>query len=310
MESDKFRLRDRDIGLTYSRCEASKEEVRQHLLHLLPKASYICVSAEKHKDGAGHLHVQVQLPYRPDILNARFFDYGCDHPNVIRVQDSLNWNNYIKKDTDYVEVGKWEQIKILSKKKAKIDNKRLLEGNLQEMIDNNEISLFSLPGLLNARKAYQEISKSTNPDLPKFLPSPWMGLSLPVHPITEKQRHYWINSSQPNKGKTTFLKSLDSAYRASYYACSEKFQDLKADSQLLLFDEFGKGNSVKITELNQMCDGTFKYPRKGKPAVVLQDPYLVICSNFSISDVYPNSNGRVEARFKEITLDYYEFKKR
>lgn len=310
---EKFRLRSRDIGLTYSQCNVDKEEVLKHLFHLLPKATYICVSQETHKDGFPHLHSQVQLSRETDILNERFFDYAGFHPNIIKTIDSSQWNTYIKKDGNFSERGTFEQLRHRSKKRQKIDNKRLLEGNIQEMIENNEISLYSLPGLLNARLKYQEITKSTLPDLPSELPLNWecngFPLNLKVFPLSEKKRHYWLWSDEPNLGKSTYLQKLSSMYRASFYACQEKFQSLKEDSQLVLFDEYAKGNSVKATDLNQMCDGTYKYPRKGSPAILLNKPYLIICSNYSIDSVYIDEEirKRIKARFNEVCLDLYTF---
>lgn len=308
MESE-YRIRAKDIGLTFSRCDIPKEEILIHLKLILgDKVSYLCVSQETHKDGGKHLHAQLQFYKEYDSKNTRVFDYMGYHPSIEKIRNSEDWNKYVKKEGNVTE---WGTFKCLLKKKEKkkIDNMKILTGDLISMINNNEINVLSLPSILNARKLYQEISASTNPIiLPGVnLPDNWKTVTLPVYPTTHKQRHYWLYSDMPNMGKSTYLKKLFDMYRASYYSCQEKFQSLKADSQFVLFDEYGKGNSVTITALNQMCDGTYQYPCKGRPALTLDHPYIIICSNYPISFVYPNSNGRVEARFNEIRLDYLEF---
>lgn len=306
--SDNFRINGRELCLTYSRCDIPKDEMLVHFKLLLgAKLDYICVSQETHKDGGKHLHAHLQFGKSYDLKGNRTLDYANHHPSIEKTKNSQFWNEYVKKDKDYLE---WGTFKVISKKKAKREratNEELLTGDLIEMIKTDTISVLSLPSILNARKLYQEISASTNPLLPDILPANWKELSLPVYPITHKQRHYWLYSDKPNKGKSTFLKKLFTSYRASYYSCQEKYQSLKSDSQLVLVDEYGKGNSVTITILNTMCDGTYQYPSKGRPAVTLNDPYVIICSNFPIAVVYPNSQGRVEARFNEIKLDYYDF---
>lgn len=47
----------------------------------------------------------------------------------------------------------------------------------------------------------------------------------PIHmDLSEpKQRHQWIYSDQPNRGKTTFLETMADKYRAAYYSTEEKY---------------------------------------------------------------------------------------
>jgi len=303
MES-KFTLKTRDFALTYAKCTETPERLLDYFrCKFDDKQSYIAVVREFHKDGDPHLHAHVQFKNRFHATE-RTFDFSDFHPNVQGVKNSLHWKGYLEKAGTPLTSGEFQ---ILTKKKEKLSNFDLLNGDLQGMIDNEELSIFSLSAVLNARKAYQEIRARQKPDLPLSFPANWEGLTLTVHPPSVKQRHYWLYSSVPNMGKSTFLQLLDNTYRASYYSCAEKFQSINADSQLLLFDEFGKGNSTTITVLNLICDGSYKFPCKSRPALTLNKPLAVVASNFPISDVYPNSNGRVEARFIEICLDNYLF---
>lgn len=45
-----------------------------------------------------------------------------------------------------------------------------------------------------------------------------------------KKRHYWIYSTEPNRGKTKFLESMDNNYRCSWYNKSEIYQHIHQDS--------------------------------------------------------------------------------
>jgi hypothetical protein len=61
-----------------------------------------------------------------------------------------------------------------------------------------------------------------------MLPNTW-DLVLPLLP-GEKKRHYWIWSAEPNRGKTTWLRMLDTKYKCSKYSYDEKFQKIYADT--------------------------------------------------------------------------------
>lgn len=302
----------REYGLTYPQCPIEAEDQLEFFkAKFESKLTYVAIARETHKDGGFHLHCHLQYG-KGFHATARTFDRTLDgvtyHPNVQAVKYSDAWRKYIAKESTPVEWGSFTEIK-KQRKKEKLTNKELLEGDLQEMIDSERLSLYSLSAVLNARKAYQEIQKRAKPDCVGNLPSNWLGLNLPLLPITEKQRHYWLYSVRPNKGKSTFLQKLDSLYRCSWYSCAEKYQTMNADSQFILFDEYGKGNGEKTTVLNQICDGTYKFPCKSRPAITLSFPYVVICSNYPIDQVYIDSlaRDRVNARFIEVCLDSYDF---
>lgn len=308
-------IRATEFSVTYPKCTYTPiEVVNYYKSQFLNKLSYLAVAQEKHEDSSLHLHLHVQFK-KQFRATTRTFDLPplslglkSFHPNVQKTISTSEWNEYIRKDGHPTE---WGEIRIISarkKKKSKPSNKELLTGNLKDLIDTDVISLFSLSGILNSRRLYYEVLvPSTLPDVGIELPLNWEGLTMPLHVFPHKQRHYWLWSSMPNKGKSTFLKKLMGMHRCSFYSCSEKFQTIKSDSQLILLDEFGPNNLVANTVLNQMCDGTYKYPVKGSSQVTLTDPWIIICSNFPINSIYPQSNGRVEARFNEICLDNYLF---
>lgn len=53
-----------------------------------------------------------------------------------------------------------------------------------------------------------------------IVPNTWDQI-MPL--LTTKQRHYWIWSDEPNKGKTTWLNEMASTFRCSWYNYQENF---------------------------------------------------------------------------------------
>lgn len=297
-----FRINTQNLFLTYSRCDITREDLCLALKGLCPNWRYILVAEEKHEDGAPHLHAVVQMKARKDIINPRFFDIRTFHPKIESCKDVSASIDYVKKDGRFIEEG---TANLPAKKKKKLTNHELLTCDLKEMIDNDTIDVMQLEKIQRARLAYQTLGGNPNPTCATEIPNHWDGLALPL--IDGKRRHYWLYSSEPDKGKTTFQNMLNRLYRCSWYSCKQTFQsEINSDSQFLFFDEFGKGNSVKITDLNAMCDGSYQYPVKGKPSVRLNLPIIIICSNYCIDQVYKET-VTVYARFNEIDISNYSF---
>lgn len=306
----RMRIEGRDFALTFPKCDVAALLLQEHFWILLgEKLSYTAVAQETHQDGSYHLHAQLQFK-KLFKASERTFDYGSFHCNIQRTKSSTAWKEYIEKAGKPATKGEWEDIaKPKTEKKEKLTNAELLTGDLVDLINTERLSIFSLKAVLQARKCWTLLQESPHEDLDTVLPDYWEGLELKVAEPEVKQRHYWLWSSMPNKGKTSFLRLLKQKYRCSYYSCREKYQEMGQDSEVVLFDEFGPGNNIQITILNQICDGTYQYPAKGRQPTILDSPLVILCSNFDISHAYPNSNGRVEARFNEICLDNLIFKK-
>lgn len=314
METKRFK--SKEFSLTYPRCSISTELYLQTItIKFDTKISYCAVVQEKHKDGAFHLHAQIQF-IREFSANSKSFDIALGqqihHCNIQKTKSSEDWKKYLEKEGTVVSWGQYQNISVPRVKKQtdseKPSNKELLEGDLESMIQTDRISLLSLPSILAARKAYETIKVSTKLRPKGYFPPTWqekdvMSIMMRVFNKNHKKKHYWLYSDMPNKGKTTFLLRVSEIYECAWYNTQEKYQNFNQSSSVLIFDEFGKGNSVKITDLNAMCDGNYQYPSKGRPAITLNCPIVIICSNFSIPEVYPHSLERIEARFNQICLN-------
>lgn len=300
-----FRINSQNLFLTYAKCSIPKEDLLLALKGLCPNWKYIIVCEENHEDGQPHLHAVCQMKSRKDIINPRFFDLLTFHPKIESCKDVEASIDYVKKDNVYIEEG---TPSLPAKKKKKLTNIEILAMDTVEAVEKDVISWKDAAKLEATKLLMANLKASALPIMENFILHSWDGLDLPLLQRPVKQRHYWLWSDRPNKGKTTFLQTLDEKARCSFYTTLEKYQVVRQDSQFVLFDEFAKGNSVKITVLNAICDGTFKYPVKGGKPTCPKFPTILICSNFQIHDIYPNSNGRVEARFVEIDLFNYSFK--
>lgn len=147
------------------------------------------------------------------------------------------------------------------------------------------------------REFYKEDKRES---LPMVLPNPWGKLLFSS--IKDKKRHYWIFSRQPNLGKTFyFAKPLERKYKVCLENGDFSYWTVESDTECVILDEY---NTAKLnwSSLNAMCDGTFKYRKIYKGKVSCHDPLIVILSNQSISELYPNTNVFLYARFNEIEL--------
>lgn len=311
-----FRIQSRDIGATWSQVTgASLDVFQEYFRSLFPDSTYICISEEKHKDGGLHYHGQFQFEARKDIKSAKTFNFKGSHPHLEKTNDSVSWNTYVKKEKCFVEWGEFQYLlkrpaaktgKEAGLMKKKLTNKELLEGDLVTMVDTDQISLYDLGKLIKARSEYALLKGSVKPTCEGLMPSLWDGIVLEYKPLTcdTKQRHIWLWSDGPNKGKTTFLKKLDSMYRCFWYNPSEKFQNnVLSNGQFMLFDEMNFGRMPTASALNSMCDNTFAFPIKGGSPVVVKEFLCVVCSNKPIATLYPNQSTVVKARFLEFCLN-------
>ncbi len=68
-----------------------------------------------------------------------------------------------------------------------------------------------------------------------------------------------------------------------------------------MLDEYSTPK-LSATQINQMCDGTWKYPFKNGTASALSKPLIIICGNKHPAKVYPNAFEFLEARFNVIEV--------
>ena len=187
-----------------------------------------CVSQEMHQDGDFHLHVCAWYTHRLSFTDSRYMDLEGYHPNIKdsgikRKKAALNYVS--KEDPEPLQYNMDIKAETQARESHhKILGKRILDGTpLDELVTEDPSLIFGYKKLKADIEEYQRDRADNKPDLPDHIPNTW-DLMLPVMP-EEKRRHYWFYSTRPDCGKSTFLKSLVSNYRAKFMNKSENFQE-------------------------------------------------------------------------------------
>jgi len=298
-----FRICSKGWFLTYPRCALSKEEARDLLKAKGKDIKQMVVAREHHADGTPHLHVYVKLGSEFNCRNARFWDLDSSHGNYQSAKSLLAVMKYVTKGGDYLEEGvDVENYATARKDRTSQAAIRVMAGEPLDAIAEEFPFLFpQLPRWQQALAVYKGLKAPTLPRCEGFIPNSF-GLITPL--LSSKQRHYWFWSTQPNKGKTTFLQDIQSKFPCLWYSWVEKFQASTPFAQFVLLDEYSTGH-LTVTQLNSMCDGTYQYPVKGGPSFCPPLPILLVCGNRSPLDVYPQEihHPLIKSRFVIHCLD-------
>lgn len=308
-----FRISSRKLFLTYPQCpvEWSIQSVRTDLFGIVQNIEYWVICAEAHADGTPHFHCALSLSRKLETRNPNYFDIRGKHGNY---QGAKNWGDvvrYVCKDGVYESNIPQEEIDQLINglTDKQIKNKRLLKKALEDgpekLLEDGDYAIHQFEFVIRGLNAYKKLKvRDEREDLPERLDNDW-NLNLKVD-TDLKRCHFWIWSHAPNRGKTTFLLSIARRYRAEFWNYGEVFQDrVTKRTECILFDEL-RGSRLKVTTLNQICDGTFGYPQKGASCISLETgkPLVVVCSNVSIREAYKEEFWDIlEARFQDFNLD-------
>lgn len=306
-----FRINAKNLFLTYPKCDATREDMRDHLYKLLDAdygvVKYI-VAKEKHQDGTDHLHCFVELNKKLNVQNASYFDYNGHHGNYQSSRSPFATAKYcIKDDKEYL--ANFQDLKELkgSKKVSGEDNgpskrdmiaEELLGGtSITDIIKKYPGELFNIQKWQQALDYFHRLSREYL-EWPQFLPNTW-GKLLPTH-REAKKRHYWIWSNQPDRYKTTNLKSWE---KYGFYIKSGDYTywNVTGDERGIGLDDYNTP-SLKYNFINQLCDGTAEL-RVFMGGVVNVKPLIVICSNQPPELLYPNMYPLLYARFNVICVD-------
>ena len=295
----KKRIQAKGWFVTLPQCTLSKEYYLA-AIHARYSLDEWLVAEEVHEDGSPHLHAFFKtvkkITWSPEMFTVDGFR-GC----WLVAKCAKAVAKYCAKD------GKWIgniDPKAFTQKTSKFkDLEKVVKGELtlSGWVEQDYARIVDLQRVQLGLKLFKAIKARDNLQVcTDQIPNSWC---IPM-PITgDKRRHYWVWSSGPNFGKTTWLKWLSDRFRCSWYNTSEGFQsDIREDTQFLLFDEYSGGKVLKSTQLNQMCDGTYIYPFKGGAGITLQEPILIVTGNRNPQELYPNAWPFIQARFNVFQL--------
>lgn len=299
----RYRIRSSKLFLTYPQCTLSKEAAFEELTELFhPKE--LLVASEEHKNGDPHIHAYVELNVASEFTDAKFADIGGFHGNYQACRSAKNVVKYCTKADRFMSTFDVSTCLKGGEGAKAIIGKRIIEGaQLTAVVEEFPQYIFGYKKLKQDIEEYkQDKIIDERDDLPADLPNPW-GIRMPVD-TDNKQCHYWVYSKQPNKGKTTgFLEPIHSKHKAYWKDQTEPYWNIPKDTEIIIFDEFQTGQ-MKASEMNMICDGKkeFRIFMGGERRLDCK-PLVIVCSNYSIKEVWPNMYTLVSARFNEINVD-------
>lgn len=279
-----FKFNGKLVFLTYPKCPLDKEVLKEFLETLGELTSYT-IGREKHQDGSYHLHATCRFADKIHTTDPKKFDAHGYHPNIKSLKAGSSWKNhveYAKKEGDVLT----NENVVLGKRAALF--KAMLEEGLTPkfVISNPEIMQYNFSNL-----------------------RAWLSFAKPVSHTLEdlpKKRHFWI-SGPANTGKSTFLRAYKRLFEApSIMPYNDDWTYLAFGCDLIFADEY-KGQ-LTIQKLNSICDGGAHLNTKGG-SVVMGQPLVLICSNYSIEECYGNTDPLIlvtlHARFNSYVAPSY-----
>lgn len=306
-----FRINTKKVFLTYPQSKLNKETIFNFILNTKP-VNRILVAEEEHKDGNPHFHAYVVYKNRIDIRNPKYFDINGEHGNYQSMKREWECLNYCMKYDPEPKSNFNHQLFIDShlKHNKDVKNKLMLDDLLEKkpinMLQEGSLSWRDYKKAKEFLEEYyidleNEKKNQEKIDLGEELENNW-NLNLTFN-LESKQCHFWIWSKEPNRGKTTWLNSLYQKYRSNFLNLTEKFQNhLSGQEEILMLDEYRA--QLLVSQLNMICDGTYFFPRKNLPALKMKHRCLIIiCSNLSPDECYPNTFQFIEKRFNIINID-------
>jgi hypothetical protein len=265
---------------TWPRCDLELQTALDKLLlKTKDNIEEYLIAREHHEDGGIHLHAFLKLK-RKRYFKEDMFDIDSFHGHYEPCKSYKAVQIYCTKENDYISnfaleegVGDSKQ-----RKRAK-KNKRLLTGDIDEMLDNGEISVMSVPTIVKAR---QLLAMNKKPS--KMI----------------ERKCYWIYG-KPRIGKSYLVREIFDPYEKQL----NKWWDGYTDQEIVLIDDIddkGKclAHYMKIWADNYRFLGEIKcgtiYPTY---------KCLIVTSNYLPYQIWDDDkilSEAIESRFEMIEM--------
>lgn len=299
-----FRIDGKAFFLTYPQCDLPRHDALDLLSKKLAGHTiiYYAIAQEQHEDGNNHLHCLIILDRRKNVVNGKYFDIGGYHGNYQACRKRQHVFDYVtKSDGNCLTNMDAESLKPSSKSTRNEIGKRLMAGDtLQTLVEEYPQLLFGYLKLQADVKAF-ESDKVVPRALAPFLANPWGFLISTVS--TQKRRNWWIYSTVPNRGKTTWAKAMVKEFGAYIKSSDFAYWNITGRESLLILDDYNTAG-LKFNTLNQLCDNTYE-ARVFQGGIKRMDQLrcVIVLSNVPIIQLYPYMHSTLEARFIEKCID-------
>ena len=134
-----------------------------------------------------------------------------------------NCPKYCEKDDTRV-AGPWTfgeiPLRMNNKEDRKVRDQRIVDQGVYQSFMNGDLPLVMVPQYHKAIGIIGTNQPSTKDFCSEFIPNTW-GLDLPLR--DGKYKHYWFWSSEPDRGKTTFLNVLRERFPCSDFNTKNEF---------------------------------------------------------------------------------------
>ena len=322
----RFRIRAKNLFLTYPQCDADKDEVLSKIRIMFPlDLEWAVVAVEAHKDGTPHLHCVIALKESFYTSKKDHFDQLTGkHGNYQSARSLVKVLKYVVKDDNYSSTGiDVEEYLELAKNKKSTKSAIIARRIHKEKIEVKEL-VDEYPGfvMMNLSKivAFKQFISTTNQSEKK----PWFGVDdVAVQCGEDLAIAEWLNKNikqdrqfkqpqlyiygMPNTGKTSLINQLEE-YLRIYYLPVESFYDSYMDDEydLIVIDEF-RGQKT-ITFLNKLLQGSpMPMPKKGSQYQKNANLPVIILSNYAPDCAYKNIDY-IQAQALDKRLDIIEVK--
>lgn len=308
-----YQLNSSKLFLTYSQSGVTTQELYD-FLEAKFNPEEILVAQELHETGDIHHHAYLSLKEPVRTRDCRFADYTRSDGSILhgKYEGCRSPKNVVKYCTkeEYYRAN-FDVSAFIGKRKsaAEILGQRILDGeDLLEIVQALPQHLKGYKSLKADIEEFKEDRRRRDSplDLPDEIPNPW-GKRFFVD-TDRKKCHFWFYSSGPNKGKTLgVVLPLVRHHGAALIKPKSTYHTIKQDTKVVVFDEFSQGQ-MKAESLNCICDGLYRFRVFMRGEIILDDkPVVVVCSNYSILEVFPYRNELVYARFNEYNVSEYDF---
>lgn len=134
---------------TWPRCDLELNDALKLLREAQPDniRDYL-IAREHHEDGGYHLHAYVLLK-KKRRFRENLFDIGKYHGHYEPCRNYKKVIIYCKKEEDYICNF---AIELSGEEKVAMRNKELRDGDINELVDNGKLSMFSVPQVYKARQ--------------------------------------------------------------------------------------------------------------------------------------------------------------